>query len=251
MDSTKAPVAYLATPYSHSDHNIQRIRFLQVTWMASELLRQNIYTYSPITHNIAMNAMGIFGDFKDWMSFDHSMLERCDRLLVLQLQGWEDSKGVAAEIACAKELGMPIEYLEAPAHMPSYQDSDPQNPLITLISRYKQMCKEREWEAYHSPKNLTMDLTSEAGEIADLFRWLTEEESWNLSEKTHNKVAQEIGDVQIALLALSTQLKLDPLQCASQKIEEICKKYPVDKSKGKIDKYDSFEPEASSELAKS
>ena len=105
-------IAYLAAPHTHPDPKIKELRHELVNRTAYRLISQGIMVYSPLTHNIPLDALGIHGDWLTWKDFDLEMLSRCDRLIVLKLPGWEVSKGVAAEIAHAKELGLPIEWLE-------------------------------------------------------------------------------------------------------------------------------------------
>ena len=100
---------------------------------------------------------------------------------------------------------------------------------------------ERKWQKFHSPKNLTMTLGSEAGELLDEFRWLTEEESYNLSGEQFENVKDEIGDLLIVLCTLSNKLGIDPLEAAFQKFEKVKKKYPVKFCQGKIEKYSNYE----------
>lgn len=88
-----------------------------------------------------------------------------------------------------------------------------------LIKKIREFADERDWEQFHSPKNLSMALAVEAGEILEHFQWLTEEESRNLDTKTLNKVKEEIGDVQIYLARLADQLGFSPLQAALEKLE--------------------------------
>lgn len=101
--------------------------------------------------------------------------------------------------------------------------------------------KVREWDQFHSPKNLVMDLGSEAGELLDLFRWMTEEQSHNLDPKTKHDVRDEIADVFKAVLYLAHKLKIDPIQAAYDKFEKMKKRYPVEASKGKSLKYTEYE----------
>jgi dCTP diphosphatase len=106
-----------------------------------------------------------------------------------------------------------------------------------LIKKIREFADERDWEQFHSPKNLSMALAVEAGEILEHFQWLTEEESRSLDTKTLNKVKEEIGDVQIYLARLADQLGFSPLQAAHEKLEQNQKKYPASKSKGSAKKY--------------
>lgn len=106
-------VAYLACPYSHPDPKVRQERAETVTRVAGQLIRQGIFVYSPLTHNLPfVEMLSLPTGWMNWAAFDHEMVSRCDRLFVLKLPGWEESKGVAAEVAHAQSLGLPIEWLE-------------------------------------------------------------------------------------------------------------------------------------------
>ena len=85
----------------------------------------------------------------------------------------------------------------------------------TLLAFYK----ERDWEKFHSPKNLVMNLASETGELLDHFRWLTEEESYKLGPETRQEVSDEIADVFQSILALAEKLGIDPIQATYHKLK--------------------------------
>jgi NTP pyrophosphatase (non-canonical NTP hydrolase) len=110
-----------------------------------------------------------------------------------------------------------------------------------LIKKLRKFAKERDWEQFHSPKNLVMALSVEVAEIVEHFQWLTEEQSFNLEAKTLEKVKDEIGDVQIYLARLSDQLGISPLDVAKEKLKKNAKKYPPEKSKGNARKYSEFD----------
>lgn len=115
-----------------------------------------------------------------------------------------------------------------------------QESLQQLLSKTLIFFKERDWEKYHSPKNLLMDLTSEVGELVEHFRWLTEEQSYHLSEKTKQEVCDEVGDVFLVLIYLCHKLGIDPIECSEQKLEKTAQKYPVSLCHGKCDKYTNY-----------
>ena len=100
---------------------------------------------------------------------------------------------------------------------------------------------QRDWEQFHSPKNLAMALTVEASELLEHFQWLTQEQSRNLSSIKKEKISEEIGDILIYLVNLADKLDIDPLQAAKNKVKKNQKKYPVDKSRGKSLKYNEYE----------
>lgn len=114
MKEPKMNIAYLACPYSHPDPKIKQLRHAAVTRVAYNLMSKGILVYSPLTHNIPIDQLGIHGNWLTWKDFDHEMLSRCNRLIVLKLPGWEESKGLAAEIAHANKIGIPVEWMEAP-----------------------------------------------------------------------------------------------------------------------------------------
>mgnify|MGYP000945932908 CR=1 FL=1 len=223
-------VAYLACPYSHKDPRIQRKRLKQVNQTVHELLSQGIHVYSPLTHNVPINDLGFNGDWLKWSSFDHEMLSRCDRLIVLKLPGWEDSKGVKAEIEKAKELNLCIEWME-PLQLDVKDES-----LESLVDRLTHEFKEREWDKFHSPKNLAMNAAVELGELIEHFRWLTEEESYVKDPELLQKISDEIGDVFITLVTLADKLNIDPVKAAHGKLTQVCERYTIEKSKGSCKK---------------
>ncbi len=112
--------------------------------------------------------------------------------------------------------------------------------MDVLIKELRKFAKERDWEKFHSPKNLAMALAVEAAEIMELFQWLTEEQSRNLDKRTLKKLEKEIGDVQNYLARLADQLDLSPIEAALSKIKENKKKYPVKKARGNAKKYTDF-----------
>jgi len=106
-----------------------------------------------------------------------------------------------------------------------------------LIKKLRAFAKERDWEQFHSPKNLSMALSVEIAEIMEHFQWLTEEQSRNLDQKIFDKVKEEIGDTQIYLARLADQLGIDPLLAANEKLLKNAEKYPIEKAKGSAKKY--------------
>ncbi len=236
------PIAYLGTPYSDPDPAIRNFRERAVTQMVFDLLKKNILVYSPITHNAPIDRLGIFGDYQTWLDFDHGMLSRCNKLLVLKLSGWEKSKGLAAEIEFAKKTGLPIEEIEPkPEFLDKVLATDPSLDRIShLLNNINLMIEEREWGQFHSPKNLAMNLQIESAEVAEHFVWLTEEQSQALTPIQKQNVADELGDVFLSLLLLSDKLGVDLITASSQKIEKIKQKYPVALAKGKATKYTEF-----------
>ena len=109
--------------------------------------------------------------------------------------------------------------------------------MEALIKQIRDFSAKRDWEQFHSPKNLAMALSVEAAELVEIFQWLTESESYLLSEEKVEHLKEEIGDVMICLTGLADKFGINPLSAAEEKIKLNEIKYPVDKAKGKADKY--------------
>ena len=116
----------------------------------------------------------------------------------------------------------------------------PQQNFNDLRDVIRAFAQARDWEQFHTPKNLVMALSVETAELMEHFQWLTAAQSASLSAKNKEEVAQEIGDVLIYLTRLADVLGIDPIQAAFDKIEINAVKYPVDKSKGNNTKYDKL-----------
>ena len=113
--------------------------------------------------------------------------------------------------------------------------------LETLRDDLRRFTAERDWEQFHSPKNLAMALAGEAGELLEVFQWRTEAESRALDARAKAAAAEEIADVLLYLVRLGDQLGIDPAAAARAKLEENARKYPVDKARGNARKYDELE----------
>jgi dCTP diphosphatase len=100
--------------------------------------------------------------------------------------------------------------------------------------------KERDWEQFHSPKNLVMALTVEAAELLEHFQWMTEGESAKPTPEKLQKIQEEIGDVLIYLTRFADRLGIDPLDAAYKKLEINRQKYPVEKARGSAKKYNEL-----------
>ncbi len=99
--------------------------------------------------------------------------------------------------------------------------------------------EERDWDQFQSPKNLSMGLVGEAAELLELFQWLTEQQSIEIvnDEKQMSLVREEIGDVFLFLVRLADKLEVNIEKAALEKMEINAIKYPVELSKGNIEKY--------------
>ncbi|HEY8518719.1 MAG TPA: nucleotide pyrophosphohydrolase [Gammaproteobacteria bacterium] len=113
--------------------------------------------------------------------------------------------------------------------------------LQALRWRLAEFAAARDWEQFHSPKNLSMALAAEAGELLEEFQWLTEEQSANLDEARLARVRLEAADVLIYLVRLADRLGIDLLAAAQEKIALNERKYPADKVRGDARKYTEYD----------
>ena len=109
--------------------------------------------------------------------------------------------------------------------------------LDKIKLRLREFAEARDWDQFHSPKNLSMALSAEVAEIVEHFQWLTEEQSKSLSADKLSEVEEELADTLIYLVRLADKLDIDLLSAANNKIEINEQKYPVDKAKGNAKKY--------------
>jgi NTP pyrophosphatase (non-canonical NTP hydrolase) len=112
--------------------------------------------------------------------------------------------------------------------------------LEELRARVRAFVAERDWERFHSPKNLAMALSVEASELVELFQWLTEEESVALDPARRARVADELADVLWFLVRLADRLDIDLLQAAERKLAANAAKYPANKVRGRAAKYTDY-----------
>ena len=109
----------------------------------------------------------------------------------------------------------------------------PRDCLDDLNDKLLAFARERDWEQFHTPKNLVMALSVEVAELVEHFQWLTQEESRDLPDGKLDQVRDEIGDILIYLANLSEKLDIDPVQAAHDKIKKNQIKYPAEIVKGK------------------
>jgi dCTP diphosphatase len=99
--------------------------------------------------------------------------------------------------------------------------------LAPLLEKMLDFYRKRNWEPFHSPKNLAMALASEVGELVHCFRWLTEAQSYDLDPKILEEVRGEIADVFQLLVHLSCTLGIDPIEATHKKLAKLERKYPL------------------------
>ena len=112
--------------------------------------------------------------------------------------------------------------------------------LDELRQRVRRFVVERDWDPFHSPKNLAMALTVEAAELLEIFQWLTEEESGRLDPERRRRVSDELADVLWFLVRLSDRLDVDLLEAAERKLAANAAKYPADRVRGQSRKYSDY-----------
>lgn len=112
--------------------------------------------------------------------------------------------------------------------------------LQHLSQQQREFAQDRDWEQFHSPKNLASALIVEAGELLEHFQWMTEAQSRSLSPEKLEEVGSEIADVLLYLVQLSNVMGIDPVQAAQAKILVNAQKYPADRAKGRSAKYDQL-----------
>ena len=106
-----------------------------------------------------------------------------------------------------------------------------------LRDALRQFAFERDWNQFHSPKNLAIALSVEAAELLEHFQWMPEADSAALAPEQHAKVREEVADVLLYLIRLADKLDIDLLPAAAEKIEVNRTKYPVEKARGSSKKY--------------
>jgi dCTP diphosphatase len=106
-----------------------------------------------------------------------------------------------------------------------------------LREQLREFAAARDWDQFHSPKNLAMALSVEAGELLESFQWLTEEQSRRLAPEALAAASDEVADVLLYLIRLSDKLGIDPIAAANRKLLANAKKYPAAKARGNSKKY--------------
>ncbi len=115
--------------------------------------------------------------------------------------------------------------------------------ITKLQEKIQDFAKNRDWEVYHTPKNLSMALSVEASELVEIFQWLTEKESFDLvmSNKKKERVADELADIMVYAVRMADIMNIDLSSAIESKIKKNSHKYPVHKARGNAKKYDEFD----------
>jgi len=113
--------------------------------------------------------------------------------------------------------------------------------LKELRTKIDAFVSERDWQQFHSPKNLSMAMIVEAAELVEHFQWDTIEESQTLTPEKREAVSHELADTFVYLLRIAEVLDIDLIEAANQKIALNAIKYPVEKAKGRNNKYTDYQ----------
>jgi hypothetical protein len=111
----RSELTYLACPYSHKERYVRVARWIAANQVAAKLMIAKQYVFSPISHThpieeASEGKLPMGWDF--WEGFDRQYLSFCKKVIVLRIPGWEQSKGVQAEIKIGTEMGIPVEYMD-------------------------------------------------------------------------------------------------------------------------------------------
>jgi dCTP diphosphatase len=109
--------------------------------------------------------------------------------------------------------------------------------IESLRDKLRQFAADRDWDQFHSPKNLATALSVEAAELLEHFQWMSDADSASMSAEKLLKVREEVADVFLYLIRLADKLDIDLGSAATEKIEINATKYPIDKARGSSKKY--------------
>ncbi len=115
-----------------------------------------------------------------------------------------------------------------------------EDSIAVIQAKLKAFAVERDWEQFHSPKNLAMALSIEAAELMEHFMWLDLTQSENLPEEKRRQAAHELADVFIYTLRLAERMGVDLIQTTYEKMAINAEKYPADKVRGSAKKYTEY-----------
>ena len=107
LENTDPTLIYLASPYAHPSSIVREARLEAVRYVCGQMVNEGKIVMSPLVYLGELAYKGVHPP-QGWYAFDLQLLARCDELVVLQLPGWEDSRGVLVEIAGAQTKGLPV-----------------------------------------------------------------------------------------------------------------------------------------------
>jgi len=112
--------------------------------------------------------------------------------------------------------------------------------LDRLATEVREFARERDWEQFHTPKNLAMALVVEAAELVEQFQWLTPEQSEHVEAERLERIEAELADILIYLVRLADRLDVDLPAAVTRKMDHNRRKYPADQVRGSAAKYDQY-----------
>jgi NTP pyrophosphatase (non-canonical NTP hydrolase) len=115
--------------------------------------------------------------------------------------------------------------------------SDSTTTIESLKNKVKKFTEDREWQQFHSPKNLSMAIASEAAELMDFFLWCENNASYEELEKRRQDVEDEVADIATLVLVFCVRHNIDLSKAFEHKQIERARKYPIEKCKGRWTKY--------------
>jgi dCTP diphosphatase len=113
--------------------------------------------------------------------------------------------------------------------------------IAELATWLRRFAADRDWEQFHSPKNIAMALSVEVAEIVEHFQWLTQQQSRDLTQSEREKVELELADALIYLVRLADKLNIDLIAAANRKMANNERKYPAEQVRGSARKYTDYE----------
>ena len=118
--------------------------------------------------------------------------------------------------------------------------------LNAITQQLRDYADARDWQQFHSPKNLAMALSVEAAELVEIFQWLTEKESGELTSEQRQQTEHELADIFLYLLRMADRLNIDIIDAAKKKILINEKRYPAEKVRGSSKKYTAYQHDSES-----
>ncbi len=124
---------------------------------------------------------------------------------------------------------------------PNIPPTTSSNDIQQLQQTLAEFARLRNWDQFHTPKNLAMALSGEVGELLEIFQWLTPEQSQQLPLEKKHHAAEEIADVMMYLLRLADKCDIDVMQACQDKLQQNAAKYPINKCYGSAKKYNELD----------
>jgi len=112
--------------------------------------------------------------------------------------------------------------------------------LNKLASQVREFCEAREWDPYHGPKDLAIGLVTEASELLEIFRFVSEKEQDQVLRGKREEISDEMADTFFFLLRFADRYKIDLAEALESKMKKNAQRYPVDKARASNKKYDEL-----------